>query len=166
MAKPANKQELLDAGEANFKKLTAFTDALSSGQQKSDFPGNSFNRNIRDVYMHLHHWHTMMLEWYKEGMKGKTPPMPAEGYTWKTTPQLNQWIKEHYSSTDLETAKQELKKSYNKVRKLIEKHANEELFEKKRYKWTGSTSLGAYFISATASHYDWAYKVIKKNTKT
>lgn len=37
-----------------------------------------------------------------------------------------------------------------------------ELFEKKRYKWTGTTLLGAYFVSATSSHYDWAYKLIKK----
>ncbi|HOP45228.1 MAG TPA: ClbS/DfsB family four-helix bundle protein, partial [Flavobacteriales bacterium] len=38
----------------------------------------------------------------------------------------------------------------------------EELFEKKRYRWTGSTSLGAYLVSATSSHYDWALKLIQK----
>ena len=38
--------------------------------------------------------------------------------------------------------------------------------EKKKYKWTGSTSLGAYLVSATSSHYDWAYKLIKKCLKT
>ena len=42
---------------------------------------------------------------------------------------------------------------------------DDELFEKKRYKWTGSTSLGAYLVSATSSHYDWAFKLIKKCLK-
>ncbi|MEM7107806.1 MAG: ClbS/DfsB family four-helix bundle protein [Bacteroidota bacterium] len=45
---------------------------------------------------------------------------------------------------------------------MIEEHSEEELFEKKRYKWTGTTSLAAYLISATSSHYDWALKLMKK----
>ncbi len=49
--------------------------------------------------------------------------------------------------------------------KLIEKHSDVELFEKKRYKWTGTTSLGAYLISSTSSHYDWAIKLIKRSMK-
>jgi hypothetical protein len=49
---------------------------------------------------------------------------------------------------------------------MIEKHTDEELFEKKKYPWTGSTSLGAYFISATCSHYLWAYDLIRKWLKT
>jgi hypothetical protein len=45
---------------------------------------------------------------------------------------------------------------------LIEAHGDEELFTKKRYAWTGSTSLGAYLVSATSSHYDWATKKLRK----
>jgi hypothetical protein len=44
---------------------------------------------------------------------------------------------------------------------LIGKHTDEELFTKKRYGWTGSTSLGAYLVSATSSHYDWALKTLR-----
>ncbi|MEL6140134.1 MAG: ClbS/DfsB family four-helix bundle protein, partial [Bacteroidota bacterium] len=33
------------------------------------------------------------------------------------------------------------------------------------YAWTGTTSLGAYLISSTSSHYDWAYKLIKRCKK-
>ena len=47
------------------------------------------------------------------------------------------------------------KKSYKDVVALIEKHNDDELFTKKKYQWTGTTSLGSYFISATSSHYDW-----------
>jgi len=58
-----------------------------------------------------------------------------------------------------------LTSSFNELQDIIRKHSNEELFEKKRYKWTGTTSLGAYLVSATSSHYDWAYKLIKKARK-
>ena len=44
---------------------------------------------------------------------------------------------------------------------IIGKHSDEELFTKKKYQWTGTTSLGAYLIGSTSSHYDWALKTIK-----
>jgi hypothetical protein len=53
------------------------------------------------------------------------------------------------------------KKSYKDIIALIEKHSNDELFTKKKYQWTGTTSLGSYFISSTSSHYDWGLKTVK-----
>jgi hypothetical protein len=44
--------------------------------------------------------------------------------------------------------------------------SDEELFEKKHFSWTGTTSVGAYCISAGPSHYDWAMKKIKQYNKT
>ncbi len=146
----------------NFEALMSFIESMSQKEQNQEFPKGTMNRNFRDVLMHLHHWHLMMLEWYTIGMRGEKPEMPAKGYTWKSTPELNKWIWEKYSDIRLEDAMENVNSSYNKVRDIIAKHSNEELFEKKRYKWTGTTSLGAYLISATSSHYDWAIKLIKK----
>lgn len=165
MARPKIKTELLNLSKENFKKLNDFIEQMSSKKQNEEFPQGTMNRNIRDVLMHLHHWHLMMLDWYKVGMSGKKVEMPAKGYTWKTTPDLNKWILEFYQNTSLDEAKYNLKDSFQKNQKIIENHTDDELFEKKRYKWTGTTSLGAYLISATSSHYDWALKLIKKAKK-
>lgn len=165
MARPKNKTELLDLSKKNFESLMKFIENLSQEEQNNEFPKGTMNRNIRDVLMHLHHWHLMMLEWHTIGMKGEKPDMPAKGYTWKTTPELNRWIWEKYNDTSLEDAKVNFKSSYKRIRSLIEKHSDEELFEKKRYKWTGTTSLGSYLVSVTSSHYDWAIKLIKKAKK-
>lgn len=165
MARPTNKTELLDLSKKNFESLLEFIEKLSQEEQKKEFPKGTMNRNIRDVLMHLHHWHLMMLDWYTIGMKGDKPEIPAKGYTWKTTPELNRWIWEKYKDTSLKDAKDNFKSSYKQIRKLVEKHSDEELFEKKKYKWTGTTSLGAYLISVTSSHYDWAIKLIKKAKK-
>ncbi|ADR22901.1 hypothetical protein MATR_32500 [Marivirga tractuosa] len=165
MARPKNKADLLNLSKKNVELLMDFIEGLSEEEQKSPFPKGTMNRNIGDVLMHLHHWHLMMIDWYGLGMKGEKPDMPAKGYTWKTTPALNSWIWEQYKNTPLEDAKKNFISSYEKVRSLIEIHSDEELFEKKRYKWTGTTSLGAYLISATSSHYDWAIKLIKKAKK-
>lgn len=163
MARPKNKEELLTQSEENFNKIFDFIRAMPD--ENIGFSGTTMNRNIRDIFMHLHHWHLMMLNWYKIGMKGNKPTMPAKGYTWKDTPQLNKKIWESSQDITLSESKEMLKSSYRKIRDIIERHSNEELFDKKIYTWTGTTSLGAYLISATASHYDWALKLIKKATK-
>ena len=162
MPRPKSKEELLNLSAKNFQALNDLINSYSKKEQESEFRKGTLNRNCRDVLAHVHHWHLLILEWYKVGMSGEKPAMPAEGYTWKTLPELNKVIWEKYQNVNLENAKKELKKSYNKVQKLIKKHSDEELFEKKRYKWTGTTSLGAYLISSTSSHYDWARKLIKK----
>lgn len=114
---------------------------------------------------HLHHWHLMMLDWYKVGMSGVKPEMPAKGYTWKTVPELNHEIWKKYQTTDYEEILNMVKKSFSDIQTIINKHDNNELFEKKKYKWTGTTSLGSYLVSATSSHYDWAMKKLKKYKK-
>ena len=165
MSRPQSKIVLINLGNENFKKLNDFIIALNTTEQNKEFPEGTMNRNIRDVLAHLHHWHLMFLNWYKIGMRGEKPFMPAKAYSWKETPALNKWIQEKYQNTNLENAKQLLDESFIEIQTIIASHTNEELFEKKRYKWTGSTSLGVYLVSATSSHYDWALKLIKKAKK-
>jgi len=165
MPKPKTKVELLETSQQNFKKMMELIDSFSEKEQLTEFPQGSMNRNIRDVLAHVHHWNLLLLEWYQVGMSGKKPDMPAKGYTWKTTPDLNRHIFEKYQKTKLSKARAMLENSYSELLAMIQRHSNEELFEKKRYKWTGSTSLGAYLTSNASSHYVWAYKLIKKMKK-
>ena len=165
MPKPKSKDELIKYSHSNFKKLNDLINGFSEKEKMAEFPKGTLNRNIRDVLAHVHHWHLLLLGWYKVGMAGAKPDMPAKGYTWKTTPGLNLEIREKYNQIDIKNTQELLGQSFSDVQKLINIHTEEELFEKKRYKWTGSTSLGAYLISATSSHYEWAYKLIKKAKK-
>lgn len=166
MPRPKNKEELLKLSQENYQKLNDYIDSFSDEEKHADFPEGTMNRNIRDVLAHLHEWHLMFLEWYSVGMQHKKPDMPAKGFTWKTLPELNKKIWENYNTSDLENIRKALDKSYHEIRKIVEYHTDNELFEKKHYRWTGSTSLGAYLVSATSSHYDWAYKLIKKAKKS
>ena len=165
MSKPTSKKELLDSSQKYYKALISLVDSYSEPDLDKEFPKGSLNRNIRDVITHLHHWHVMFLDWYKVGMAGEKPDMPAKGYTWQTLPALNEHIWKTYQDTDLKTARVLLDESYDDVYNIISHHTNEELFEKKMYHWTGSTSLGAYLISNASSHYKWAIKLIKKSMK-
>ncbi len=165
MARPKTKQELLKLSKENYTKLLDFVQNLSAEDLEKEFPEGYLNRNVRDVLAHLHEWHLMMIGWYEVGMRGKKPDIPAKGYTWKTTPDLNRKIWKQYRETERREVMYMLNTSFQDIQSLIEAHTDEELFEKKRYHWTGSTSLAAYLISASSSHYDWALKLIKKCLK-
>jgi hypothetical protein len=165
MAKPSTKEELLVLCEANFTKLLHLPEGYSSEQLHKEFPEGSLNRNVRDVLAHLHEWHVMFLDWYAVGMTGEKPDMPAKGYTWKMMPDLNRKINADYQQHTLAEAKELLLEYYPNIPAVIEKHADEELFTRKKYKWTGDTSLGVYLISNTSSYCDWAIKFIKKGMK-
>lgn len=165
MPRPTDRQTLLDVGEANYLKLLGFIDALPATVLQQEFPEGTLNRNIRDVLGHLHHWHLLMQDWHEVGMAGGKPHIPAKGYTWKTNADLNRSIRALYAEKALHEVRTMLETSFQDLRQLIKRYSDAELFEKKRYSWTGSTSLGAYLISATSSHYDWAFKLIKRSTK-
>ena len=165
MPRPRSKSELLELSKINYDKLMELINSFSPEQQQGEFPPGTMNRNIRDLLAHLHEWHLMFLQWHDTGMTGEKPDIPARGYTWKTVPDLNRVIWEKYRDTPLAVIRKRFAESHRKVRNLIDQYSDEELFEKKRYKWTGSTSLGAYMISATSSHYDWASKLIRKYKK-
>ncbi|MGH1364627.1 MAG: ClbS/DfsB family four-helix bundle protein [Calditrichia bacterium] len=166
MPRPKNKADLLERSKQNYTLLFELINSLSDEERNADFPNLSMQHNIRDMLSHLHHWHVMMLDWYEVGMAGEKPDMPAKGYTWKTLPDLNQWIREQYLETSLDEITTLINTSFKHLREITEKHSDEELFTKKLYKWTGSTSLGEYLISNTCSHYDWAIKLMKRYKKS
>ena len=120
------------------------------------------DKNTRDLLMHLHDWHEMLLDWYRSNMDGVEKSFLPDGYSWKTTPELNANFWKQYQDVSLAEAKRLVAKSHAEVMEIVNKHSDEDLFTKGKYKWTGTTSLGAYLISATSSHYDWAIKQLKK----
>ena len=71
-----------------------------------------------------------------------------------------------HQDTSLEEAKAMLRESHRDVMAVIEQYSDEELFSKGILAWTGTSTLGTYCVSATASHYDWAAKKIKRHLKT
>lgn len=166
MPRPKTKAELLEAAESQFQKLWALIDAMSEEEQNAAFLFEDRDKNLRDVLVHLTEWHQMLLRWYTVGVVEKgMPAVPGEGYSWKTLPELNLEIWKQYQGTSLEEAKALLQESHEKIIALVGPHSQQELFDRGVYPWTKSSTLGAYFISGTASHYDWAMKKLKRHRK-
>jgi len=177
MPRPTTKEGLIETAEGQFVKLWNMIDSMSDDVQNAEFAFGSDpkrteahwvrDKNLRDVLVHLYEWHQMVMTWHNEGtVKGGMPAVPGEGYTWRTLPELNQKIWERYQGTTLADSKAMLRESHAMVMEIIGSHTDEELFTRGKYKWTGTNALGAYFVSCTSSHYDWAMNKIKLHIKT
>ena len=176
MARPVTKTELIKAANEQFKKMQELINAMTNEKQNMTFNfSDDFNKseahwardkNLRDVLIHLYEWHQLLLIWVIANRDGQAASFLPEPYTWKTYGEMNVEFWKKHQATLYENAKRMLEDSHENVLTLIEQFSDEELFEKKHFSWTGTTSLGSYCISATASHYDWAIKKIKLHMKT
>ena len=100
----------------------------------------------------------MLERWYREGMDGDIPTMPAPGFKWSGIKLLNKCIWENYQNVTLNQAIKKVKLSHNRIMDLIKFHTNEEIMTKKHYKWTKTSNLYSYFAANTTNHYVWAIK--------
>ena len=138
MGRPTTKTDLLTAAAANYEKLNILVSGLTEKE---------------------------LLNWVYSNQNGDNKPFLPEPYNWKTYGDMNMEFWKKHQSTSLEDAENMLQKSHNEVIKLAETFSNEELFSKGVYKWVGGSTLGSYFVSVTASHYDWAMKKLKAHRK-
>jgi hypothetical protein len=155
------KDGLLAASEARYRALLALVDALPLEALEAEFAFEDRDRRVRDVLGHLHAWHLMMLGWHEEGSAGRRPAVPAAGHTWSTLPDLNREIWQRYQDRDLASVRADLDVTHQRLQELKGRRTDAELLTKELYPWTGSTSLGAYLVSSTSNHYDWAIEKLK-----
>lgn len=177
MPRPTTKTELLDAANTQWNRLWHLIDSMSGTEQKAEFCFEitekdreahwTRDKNIRDVLIHLYEWHQLAINWVNSNRESEvTVPFLPEPYTWKSYGDMNIGFWKSHQTTSYDNAKQLLSESHKKVIVLIESFSNEELFTKAYFPWSGTTSVGSYFVSATSSHYDWAMKKIKRQIKT
>jgi hypothetical protein len=154
-----NEKEILLLNSAiNFKSLLEIIESVPSRKKGISIETQERDKNFRDVVMHLHEWHAMLERWYREGMDGDIPFMPAPGYKWSTIKLLNMQIWEKYQDVTLNQAIKKLKLSHERVMELIKLHTNEEIMTKKYYSWTKTSNLYSYFAANTSNHYIWVIK--------
>lgn len=173
MARPKTKADLLKAANTQYDKLLKLIDSMSKKELETPFCFDKSkkeahwqrDKNLRDVLAHLYEWHKLLLIWIQANSQGEEQHFLPQPYTWKTYAKMNMEFWEKHQKTPLDTAKELFAKSHKEALKIIDTYSNEELFSKAYFKWTGTTSLGSYCVSATSSHYEWAIKKLRVHSK-
>ena len=149
MPRPTNKIDLLNASEANFKKLLSLVESLSEAQQEAKFDFEDRDECVRDVLAHLYEWHLLLINFIQKNLSGERASFLPQPYNWKTHPQMNVQIWRKHQVTA-----------------LTANFSDEELFARGYFNFTGNLNLAAYVAGSTSSHYDWATKKIRKHKKS
>ena len=160
MPRPTSKKDLLSAIKKERSALNTYLENIKPEQMVE--PNRVGNWSVKDVLAHLFEWMQMCEGWYKAGLRNEIPALPAPGFKWNQTPQLNQHIYEKYKDMPLSEVLAQFETSSREILEVIQNLSNEELFTAGHYAWTKKNTLGTYMVSATSSHYLWARKEIRK----
>lgn len=162
--RPTTRAQLLEQAETEFTRVFDAVEAVPASHR--EIPGACEAWSVKDLLAHLDAWHGMFLSWEEAGSSGAKPEMPAPGFSWSDTPALNARLQQQTADDGWDDVVARLQRSHEAALGVISSYGNDDLFTKRRYAWTGSTSVGSYAVSATSSHYAWASKLIRAWSKS
>ncbi|MGR3806587.1 ClbS/DfsB family four-helix bundle protein [Pasteurella testudinis] len=175
MGRANTKTDLITSAQGNFDELNAFIASLSEKELATafDFAADhnkteahwQRDKNLRDILIHLYEWHKLLLNWIHANQHGTSAPFLPPPYNWKTYGAMNIGFWQQHQNTTPATADKLFRQSHAEVMALAESFSEHELFTKNVFAWVGGSTLGAYFVSTSASHYAWALKKLKAHRK-
>lgn len=175
MSRSTSKTDLMNTAQTNYKKLNELIESLTEKELSTAFDFSEDvkkkeahwrrDKNLRDILIHLYEWHQLLLNWVSSNMKGDDKPFLPPPYNWRTYGDMNVEFWKKHQNTILDDAGKMYRKSHEEVMELADTFSDKELFTKDIFPWVDGSTLGSYFVSATASHYDWAMKKLKAHRK-
>ena len=176
MPRPKTKDELISATTTQFAKLTQILESLPAEAREAHFPPAFTesgpephwrrDKNCKDILIHLHEWQKLWLNWLDANISGENQSYLPAPYTWSNYAPMNEEFRAKHAGASYHEALELLIASHNEILARMQRFSDEELFTKKYFSFTGTTSLGSYTVSATSSHYEWAIKKIRRYKKT
>jgi hypothetical protein len=160
MGRPSSKAGLVTAASVEFARLWEAVELVPA--EKREQSGACDSWSVKDLLAHLHAWHDLVLTWERVGSASEAVEIPGGGFTWAEIPALNETIFERTRNDKWNDVTGQLRKSHDEVLAVIDSYSDDDLFTKKKFAWTGTTSVGSYFVSASSSHYAWASKLIRR----
>lgn len=157
----SSKKELLDDIEREHDTLTAHLQAVPAARvSESGVWGDDWT--VLDLVAHLSEWHRMLLRWHSEGLEGRKPDMPAPGYKWNQTPELNRMIQEKHRDRSWDAVQADFSDTHEEIMQVVRGLSEAELLEPGHFAWTGKNAIVTYVGANTASHYRFASKRLKR----
>jgi hypothetical protein len=157
----ASKEQLLTAIRSEHGRLVELVEGVPPEQRLE--PGVwGEGWTLLDLVAHLAEWHRMFLRWYREGLAGQAPEMPAPGFKWNETPRLNREIRARHKDRPWSEIRDDFERSYQEILDLVGELSEGELLVPGHFTWTGKHPLTTYLGANTASHYRFGSKVLER----
>ena len=159
---PQTRNELLDQVRSSFAKLS--TELETAGPRG----GNQTcidDWTVKDVLAVRAWWTERVVEWIDAGQRGTTSAIPAEGYSWRQTPQLNEAVVKKSRRDSYRSVRSRLERGYRRIIRKIESLSDRELLEPGVYAWTGKHPIARWISINTTRQYATARTYIRRARK-
>lgn len=121
--------------------------------------------NMRDVLTHIYEWQLLQVAFVENIRKGEPKDFIPDPYR-KNYKEMDEVNRLRHQSTSFDKAVSLLQETHPKMIALMESFTDEELFGKKVFKVTYTTTMAAYFVSVTLSPYSQALKRLKSHLRS
>ena len=156
-----SKDDLLTAIEREHALFVGLVESLSPDLRVE--PGAwGDGWTVKDLLAHLTEWERMFLGWYRQGLEGGAPALPAPGYKWNETPRLNADIQRRHAAKSWARVQADFDASYEEILTLARELDKAELLDPGHHPWTGKLPLMTYLAANTSSHYRTASKILRR----
>ena len=152
--KPTTREELINEIRLVRGKMEKKYGSLTPEQMV--WPGSMDDWSVKDILAHLVDWEQRFICWYKTGLRGEAPQIPALEMSWRDLPAINQEGYLAHKDESLGSVLALSASSYKEMITLISNLSEEEIFTPNIFAWTGDSPLLAWIMANTSSHYCWA----------
>lgn len=156
MAIPGSKQELLDAINSSYAKLTQELARVPPSLARVpvlEGQVQGTRMSVCDLLAYLVGWNTLVLRWHaqlRDGKRIEEIAFPAEGFTWNALGKLAQRFYADYAELSMDDLQQRLEVAKNQLLALIDAHDDAQLYGQPWYK---HYTMGRMIQFNTASPY-------------
>ena len=157
----SSKKELLESIRATHEEFVALAATIPATRYGEKGVGGD-DWTVKDLFAHLTEWERMFLGWYRCGLAGEKPALPAAGYKWSQMPQLNRDIWRKHRANGWKRVREDFDASHLEILALAESLTQGQLLSPGRFGWTGKLPLSSYLAPCSCSHYRTATKFLKR----
>jgi len=159
MARATSKSQLLDEIARERRRLEELLASIPADRKVEEV---AYGLSVKDLLAHRTEWARMLLHWYDQARAGSVPAVPSAEFKWNQLPALNAQIQRRFSDVPLERVEKDFVDVHDRLYTVVAAMTEDELFGRRHYSFTGSTTLAAYVTSASAAHYRSATKLIRR----
>jgi len=144
--------EVVSRSDARLDSLVSLI--VGAGVEESSLGDAYLDRRGADVLAHLHGWHGLFAAWCRDDGRGRTPALPAPGYTWDDLRALNDEIYDRYRAMPWGRVLGITRASHFAVIELLETYPSGALSDPERFPWASGPLLDLA-DECLGKHYDW-----------
>lgn len=173
MPQPQDKSSLLEQAQQSYSTLMDLITSTESKPLETDFeplPASTKcttfaqGNNLRDLLAHAYEWQQLQSAFVANIRNGQPQDFIPDPYR-KNYKEMDQANWQRHQSTPLDKSIALLQGSHKEMIDLMETFTQDELFGKKVFKVTYTTTMAAYFISVTISPYTQILKRLKSHLR-